>query len=370
MTDPDTKIFDALSVLAESGNGTEALTALGAAFPDSELYAVDHAFTALVPVGEKDGKAISLQDSLYEAVATVQPFEDSEARWTPLPDGRFPLFVLRQGRTTKPIEPWLGAVLGVMLGRQLDVTESLESPRRRMDMTVAAHLQWSQVRSRAERFGGYEVAGTLEPAYEVAGDMFDFALSPAGLLTIFSLDAMGHGQTATLSAALALAAIRNARLGGADLAEQIAAADAALVNEWGGDRFTTIVGVEVHDDSLVVVNAGHEPMRMITDDGIAALALQADPPAGVGSGTRYRLQELPSMQPGDTLVMVSDGVSDARDNEGTVYGPDRILESLQGHRDMDPLVLVHRFVQDLLTHSPDHGDDVTAVAVRRAPHDV
>lgn len=369
MTDADKKIVDALTSLTESGNGAEVLAALAAAFPDSVLYAVDHAFNSLVPIGEADRRAIPLKGGLYETVAAAESHEDAESRWTPLPDGRFPLFVLRQDRVAEPIEPWLSAILGIILGHQLDVAESLESPRRRSDMTVAAHLQWSQVRSRAERFGRFEVAGTLEPAYEVAGDMFDFALNPAGLLTIFSLDAMGHGQTATLSAALALAAIRNSRLGGADLAEQTAAADAALVAEWGGDRFTTIVGVEVHDDALLVVNAGHEPMRMIGGDGVSALALQADPPAGVGSGAQYRLQELPSMKPGDTLIMVSDGVSDARNNEGTVFGPDRIIESLSDYRDLDPLPMVHRFVQDLLTHSPDHGDDITAVAVRRAPSD-
>lgn len=372
MSSSDSKFVDALSVMAGSGsgNGDGVLAALVAIFPGSSLYAVDHAFTALVPIGQENGAAVPLQGHLYDAIGALESLDAADAHWTPLPDGRFPLFVLRQEPGATPIEPWLSGFLGVILGRQLDVTEFLESPRRRSDMTVAAHLQWSQVHSRAERFGSFEVAGTLEPAYEVAGDMFDFALSPSGVLTIFSLDAMGHGQTATLSAVLALAAIRNARLEGAGLVDQMAAADSALTAEWGGDRFTTIVGVEVHPDSLAVVNAGHEPLRMVGHDGTTtALALQADPPAGVGSGGRYRLQELPALQAGDTLIMLSDGASDARNSEGVVFGPDRIIESLHAFRDLDPLPLVHRFVQDLLAHSPGHGDDITAVALKRAHTD-
>lgn len=370
MTDRDSKIVDALSRLATSGDEVGALTSVAAVFPGSVIYAVDHAFTVLVPVGDLDGTAIPLPGGLYRSIAGAGSLEDEEFRWTPLPDGRFPLFVVRQDRSAEPVEPWVCAMFGALLSRRLDVTESLESPRRRSGMTVAAHLQWSQVRSRAERLGTFEVAGTLEPAYEVAGDMFDFALNPAGSLTVFSLDAMGHGQTATLSAVLALAAIRNARLSGAELVDQMEAADAALFAEWGGDRFTTIVGVEIRDDSLAVVNAGHEPMRMVGTDGMAtALALQADPPAGVGSRTRYRLQELPSLQEGETLVMLSDGVSDARNSDGAVFGPDRIIDSLHACWELDPLPLVHRFVQDLLAHSPNHGDDITAVAVRRASAD-
>lgn len=369
MTDRDTRIVDALSGIAYSSNAPDVLASIRVGFPGSTLYAVDHAFTALVPIGDDESTAIPLRGALYESIAAAESLEDADFCWTPLPDGRFPLFVLRQDQRADPIDPWLRSMLGVILGRHLDVMESLESPRRRSDMTVASHLQWSQVRSRADRLGGYEVAGTLEPAYEVAGDMFDFALNPAGQLTIFSLDAMGHGQTATLSAALALAAIRNARLGGADLVAQMTAADAALVSEWGGDRFTTIVGLEVHEDALAVVNAGHEPLRMLGTDETTALGLQADPPAGVGNGARYRLQELPPLQFGETLVMLSDGASDARNSEGSVFGPDRIIESLSGHRGLDPLPLVHRFVQDLLAHSPEHGDDITAVALRRAPPD-
>lgn len=369
MTDQDTKIVDALAAIANAGTGEQARAIVTSLFPGSNLYAIDHSFSALVPLGDTNGAAIPLEGVLYEAMGGVETVEVEGSWWTPLPYGRFPLFVLRQDGHEDPMEPWLRPLFGGVVGRHLSVTESLEAPRRRTQMSVEAHLQWSQVHSRAERIGGYEVAGTLEPAYQVAGDIFDFAINPSGRLTIYSLDAMGHGQTATLSAVLALAAIRNARLMGADLVEQMSAADDALFREWGGDRFTTVVGVEVADEGIMVVNAGHEPLRMVTADGATSLGLQADPPAGVRNSNEYRLQELPPLQIGETLVMLSDGASDARNSENLAFGPDRIVSSLQSFRDLRPLPLVHQFVRELLAHSPDHADDITAVAVRKSPID-
>ncbi|HEU4321012.1 MAG TPA: SpoIIE family protein phosphatase [Acidimicrobiia bacterium] len=356
--------------MASATSGEEALGVLADVLPEASLFAVDHSFTALVPWNDPTEDPRPLDGELYEAIASTRTAEVDGWLWTPVRFGRFPLYVVRQPRGADDLEPWLKALLGILFDRWLRFSDSLEVPRRRARMRVEAELQWSQVRSRADRLGGFEIAGTLEPAYRVAGDIFDFALNTRGVVTVFGLDAMGHGQTSTLSSVLAMAAIRNARLSGGDLTHQMAAADEALINEWGGDRFATIVGVEVSPTGLQVVNAGHEPLTVVTPNETSELQLDADPPAGVRAGTTYRIQDLPPLQPNETLVLLSDGAGSARNRNGDLFGSERLIESLHTHRALRPLPLVHELAREILAHSPDHLDDITVVAVAPVNGDV
>ena len=89
-------------------------------------------------------------------------------------------------------------------------TDRFEMLRRRRELGLAAEIQWELLPSLAFELPAFSIAGTVEPAYEIGGDNFDYAIS-AHRLTVSVSDAVGHGIRAALLASLAVTAMRNAR---------------------------------------------------------------------------------------------------------------------------------------------------------------
>ena len=90
--------------------------------------------------------------------------------------------------------------------------------RRREDMDLAAEMQWSLLPPLAFTSAGTTLAGLLEPAYEVGGDCFDYAVN-GGILDLAIFDAMGHGLASAILASLLVGAYRHGRRAGHDLPE-------------------------------------------------------------------------------------------------------------------------------------------------------
>ena len=333
---------------------------------DSCLHAVDHAVERLVPVLH-EGEEVELEGELRAALLRGDVAIHGGEAWVPLLERHQPVFVVRVPRALAPgvVEAprTLGAVMRVSRSRFEDLGRS----RRRGDMSVAAELQWDLLPTSADSLGAYDVAGVLEPAYEVAGDVFDYALSD-GALWAYSLDGMGHGVAATMSSVLVLAALRNARREGADLVEQMAHAARTLHDQHGGDRFVTGVACRLDGDGTVtVVNAGHEPLRTVVAGAVSRLDLDVDLPLGVDPGAAYHEQAAGTLSPGDGLVLFSDGPSSAASPDGDGFGDDRLDAALAARWPFDPLVVGHGVLGDVLAFVGEGSirDDLTAVVVRR-----
>ena len=109
-------------------------------------------------------------------------------------------------------------------------------------MSLPAGMQWDLLPPLNARTTGALIAGVLEPAYDIAGDAFDYAVSD-GHLHFAIIDGMGHGIGSTLLTGLAVGAYRHARRGGASVSGMHAAIDAALAGHYDDLSFATgIVG--------------------------------------------------------------------------------------------------------------------------------
>jgi hypothetical protein len=111
-------------------------------------------------------------------------------------------------------------VLGNLLPAAHNYTHIVERARRERPMELPAEMQWSMLPVRAYSCGPFSLAGQLVPAYEVGGDLFDYAVQTDGLF-VTVIDAMGHGLRASLLGTLAVTALRNARRTGLALADQL-----------------------------------------------------------------------------------------------------------------------------------------------------
>lgn len=242
--------------------------------------------------------------------------------------------------------------------------------RRRSEMGLAAEMQWSLLPPLTFACREVTVAAALEPAYQVAGDSVDYAVD-AGCVRIGVFDGMGHGLQSAQLAALTVAAYRNARRSYRTLTETARAIDGALLAGFGGDAFATGVLAQLDTDTgrLEWVNAGH-PEPLLLRNGRLVKTLHADPapPLGLGhlrdedqTGTAY-VVGAEQLEPGDRVLLYSDGVTEARSPDGEFFGVEQLVELLTRNlaSGLPTPETMRRVVRTLLTHQQGQlSDDAT-----------
>ena len=348
---------------ASARSGAEALDALLDCFgPGAEIFVLDHAAATLNSC--RGGADVELDDTMRRDLFSLRPSRDGDRWWVPLPERDQPIFVVSAPGDAEPRHLTPGSI-GVLMAYLRQRFETIEKTRRRAQMSVAAEFQWDLLPVRADNGCGSSIAAVLEPAYDVAGDLFDHSFDES--TWVYSFDGMGHGLGATTHASAALAAVRNRRRRGDGLTDQFAEASRAVREVSRGGAFVTAVGCAVSVDGDVrIVNAGHEPVRLIRGREVTALEIPADLPLGVGEGPTYREHRLDRLGAGDGLVLMSDGAADARTPEGGRLGAERIDEIIASAWSDVPLRSAHRIAGDILDETVDQiADDITVVVVRR-----
>jgi hypothetical protein len=170
------------------------------------------------------------------------------------------------------------------------------------------------------------ITGMLVPSYEVAGDVFDYSLT-GDTLQMALFDAMGHSLSATLIATVALAAYRNSRRSGGSLLDHHRLADDLVGVEFAGERFATAIFAELDlpTGRLRSVSAGHPSAVVMRDHRVVAHCAD-DPTLPVGLGGSEPKVTTTQLEPGDRLLMFTDGVVEARSDDGEFFGEDRLVE--------------------------------------------
>jgi hypothetical protein len=275
-------------------------------------------------VGTLAGKAYSSTTVLYSTEAGGELCR----LWLPLLDGTERLGVM--GVTLACEEPvpdeialWeryahLVATLIATKGAYGDVFERV---RRTRPKTIAAELIWELTPPMVFATDNVVVAGMLEPSYDNGGDALDYSLDD-GVLHLAIFDAMGHGLAAAALATFALSAYRHGRRRDFDLAETYRTMDAAIGQQFPGEGFATgvIAQLDVASGDLSWLSAGHPPPVVIRDDRRTRV-LDARPgtPLGVPGGAAPDVGR-EALQPGDLLLLHSDGLTEARTENGSRLG--------------------------------------------------
>src|SRR3954465_113638 len=164
----------------------------------------------------------------------------------------------------------------------------------------------------------------LEPSDEVGGDAYDYALSEH-TVSVAIFDAVGHGMRAALMGAAALAGYRSARRDGRSVYDQARALDEVVSGSFPDSAFVTgvLAELDVPSGRLRYVNAGH-PAPLLLRDGrvVKELAGGRRVPFGLDSGGMTVGEEV--LEPGDWLALYTDGITEARDAEGSWFGERRL----------------------------------------------
>jgi serine phosphatase RsbU (regulator of sigma subunit) len=262
----------------------------------------------------------------------------------------------------------LGQFAGLLVQSFARTTDLVHLQRRRKSMTLAAGMQWDLLPPLTVRSARALACGRLEPAYEIAGDAFDYALNErhlhAGLF-----DGMGHGIHSTLMTTLAVGAYRHARRGDRPLPAMHAEIDEAIAGQYGGDAFVTsaLARLDLAEGVLEWSTAGHPaPLVLRNRTVIRQLSCASSLPLGLGGDCREVALE--QLEPGDCLLFFTDGVVEGRTpGEGEEFGVGRLTERLEHHAasEQPPEEILRRLIEDVMEHSASRlRDDASLLLLR------
>ncbi|MFI0925838.1 PP2C family protein-serine/threonine phosphatase [Streptomyces sp. NPDC021012] len=219
----------------------------------------------------------------------------------------------------------LGALAAATLQTKNGYTDLFFRTRRGEPMSVAAEIQWSLLPPLAMTMPRVAVAGVLEPAYDVAGDSFDYALN-GDILHLAMIDAMGHGLDAATMATVAIGAYRHARRTSVELSEIYLFMDRAVAEQFAPDHFVTAQMLRLDTDTgrLQWVNAGHPaPMLIRHHRVVRRLDSPTTLPVGFG-GDQPQVSEV-ALLPGDRILCFTDGLVEEHESGQEEFGEDQLI---------------------------------------------
>lgn len=267
------------------------------------------------------------------------------------------------------------AVVAELLVTKTLYGDTLVQLRRSSEMGLAAEMQWSLLPPLTFATAEVTISGGLEPAYHVAGDSIDYAVDD-GMARFAIFDGMGHGLRSAQLATLTVAAYRNGRRGRRSLSTTTRHIDDAVASVFVGDAFITGIIAELDTDSgmLTWVNAGH-PDPLLLRDGRLVKHLHAAPILPLGlSAVLEQTSELElgteALEPGDVVVLYTDGVDEARSPEGDFFGVERLVDLLTRNlaSGLAAPETMRRIVHALLEHQQAQlADDATLLFVQWRP---
>jgi hypothetical protein len=315
---------------------------------DVVLYLIDYEQGALVPVsggavggGAPLSVAGTIAGRAFSSTSILRSQGDlpGQARlYLPLLDGTERLGVIgmsfEEGALSRPIvvacERYAHLVAMLIVTKRA-YGDAFEVVRRQQRMTIASELVWALAPPLVFATDGLTLAGMLEPCYDNGGDTLDYAID-GRVLHGGVFDAMGHGLAAAGVAAFALSAYRYSRRNGSDLLETYAAMHEAVGRQFPDRRFVTalIAQLELDTGQLRWISAGHPPPLVIRGGRRAhELKTTPVPPLGVESPAGPPTVATDSLEPGDLLLLYTDGLSEARDSDGEMFTIERLSEFIE-----------------------------------------
>ncbi len=311
------------------------------------LYLADLEQTTLVPLPAPDAEGrepLAMNGTLAgrayatTSMVTVDDDEGSGRRvWMPLLDGTERVGTIELEFAEPPTDDVLALaeryahLVATLIVAKGAYSDHFERVRRLRPMSIASELAWSLTPPRvltSDRFG---LAALLEPAYDMGGDAYDYALND-DVLHLGVFDAMGHGLAAAGMAAFALTTYRNSRRNGLALAETYDAIDTAIAGEYPGRGFVTalLAELDVVSGRLRWVSAGHPPPLLLRGGRlVGTLALPPVPPAGMQLATGPPEVGHESLEPGDMVLLYTDGLTEARRPDRELFTVERLGEFIE-----------------------------------------
>jgi len=237
------------------------------------------------------------------------------------------------------------------------------------ELQIARDIQRLLLPAQPPALPGLELGAINHPALEMGGDYYDFFWVGEGLLGIVVADVSGKGVPAALTMAMLRTVMRSHAIGNRCVRATLTLANRSLYEDLRRDTFITVCyGIlDVSRRTLTWARAGHEPILLVRGGQVEAHA-----PAGAAIGVLppadfdrdLEVEEL-SLQPGDAVVIYTDGITEAMNSTNEEFGQERLLQVLGGHghaSSSDRIEGLQRAINAFVGDAPQQ-DDITLVVL-------
>jgi serine phosphatase RsbU (regulator of sigma subunit) len=249
--------------------------------------------------------------------------------------------------------------------------QNLELQRVKQELNLASQIQTSFMPSKYPDMPGWQLAVALQPAGELSGDFFDLIPLSKDRVGVLIADVAGKGLGAALYMALSRTLVRTFATVHPEHPERVIAdCNERILQDASAALFiTAFYGVlDLSKNTLTYVNAGHHPPYLFSADREkeASAFHITGIPIGIDSGESWE-RELVEIAAGDTLLLYSDGVTDAQNAQGKEFGSERLLAEAEKHIGQ-PANLVQRSIIDRIrdfSGEVAQFDDITVLVLRR-----
>jgi serine phosphatase RsbU (regulator of sigma subunit)/membrane-associated protease RseP (regulator of RpoE activity) len=250
--------------------------------------------------------------------------------------------------------------------------ELAEKERMKHELGIARRIQLASLPQKTPVIQGLEIAGVSIPAMEVGGDFFDYLNGSTGHLTVVVGDVSGKGTSAALYMSKIQGILRSLHGFGLSPADLFIRANRLLCADMEKSSFVTAVGAafDPADHSFVLARAGHLPLYhfLAAEGRVVAIT-----PRGLGLGLNNAgvfsseiEEKVVRYSPGDVLLFVTDGVTEAHNREGELFGEDRLMDLLAGRAGENAAAIRDAVIGELASFSDGamQHDDETIVVIK------
>jgi serine phosphatase RsbU (regulator of sigma subunit)/predicted ester cyclase len=267
----------------------------------------------------------------------------------------------------KIVEEWsLNDALDVMLSaleQQMRERERVEQ-----ELLVARRIQQASLPKAVPELGGWEISPYYQPAREVGGDFYDFHLLSEGRVGLVVGDATGKGVPAALVMSTTCGMLRLAAQSYSSPGEMLQRVNEALCPNIAANMFVTCFYaiLEPESGSLTYANAGHDLPHVRHGDGDAEELRARGMPLGLMPGMGYEEKEV-VLEEGESVLFYSDGLVEAHDPKGEMFGFPRLRSLVAQHdkeRSLADLLLEELY--SFVGEGWEQEDDITLLTLRRS----
>lgn len=250
-----------------------------------------------------------------------------------------------------------------------------ERERLQDDFAVAAAVQRGVLPSQAPAIPGYTLAAECCPAREVGGDLYDFLPLEDGRWALCVADVSGKGVPAALYMTLTKGMLAAERALARDIRRMALSINRHLHESGRRRTFVTmaLAALDPVNHSAEILRAGHNPILCWHAASAEARFLM---PGGMGLGLAPNrtfestlLTETLQLEPGDVLLLYSDGLTEAMDPDRAQFGEDRLVDALRRHSSLDAPGLLSALTSELevFKRGAEPHDDLTILVLKRNP---
>ena len=262
--------------------------------------------------------------------------------------------------------------IGIDITERREMEAQLTAAKERMEeeLNIGRDIQMSMVPVDWPAFPErkeFSIYATLQPAHEVGGDFYDMFLIDDDHLCFVVADVSDKGVPAALFMAVSKTLIKSHAVADLSPASILTAVNSELAEHNESSMFVTIFlcVLEVSTGQLVYTNAGHNPPYIKTSGhGLITLDQRHGPVAGAVDGVAYG-ENRQQLDPGDYVIMFTDGVTEAMSPERELYSEERLEELLEGADLVSTEHAVDLIFDSVVEHADtaEQSDDITILAL-------